>query len=126
MSLKSGVLSVAFGLVLLSSFALGLLAESSGSGAAEYSGGKQKSVSRRNRREAAGNTVAKPSVSAVQPVAPQKATGAKGPASALPAGVKTEEVKLNGNGVQLAGTLLLPKMEAGRRAPAVVIYGDSR
>ncbi|HZS04424.1 MAG TPA: alpha/beta fold hydrolase [Blastocatellia bacterium] len=123
MSLKSGVLSVALGLVFLSVPAPVLRAESSGSGGVEYSGGRQKSVSRRNRREAVRDNAVKP---AARPAIQQKASGSKGSASSLPAGVKSEEVKFAGNGVQLAGTLLLPKMEAGRRAPAVVIYGDAR
>lgn len=38
---------------------------------------------------------------------------------------KAEEVSLRGATVQLAGTLLLPKIEAGKRAPALVIYGDA-
>ena len=47
------------------------------------------------------------------------------PAHSLPAGVRTEEVKFDGAGVKLAGTLYLPKLEAGKRAPAVLILAAS-
>jgi hypothetical protein len=60
-----------------------------------------------------------------QPVAAQQKSGAKG-AAATAAAVKAEEVQISGANVQLAGTLLLPKAEAGRRVPAVIIFGDAR
>ncbi len=44
---------------------------------------------------------------------------------ALPAGVRSEEVKFDSVSVRLAGTLLLPKLEAGKRAPAVLIIAGS-
>lgn len=44
---------------------------------------------------------------------------------ALPPGVTAEEVKFDGAGLKLAGTLLLPKREAGKRAPAVLIVAGS-
>jgi alpha-beta hydrolase superfamily lysophospholipase len=44
------------------------------------------------------------------------------PASAF----ESKEVKFNGVNVSLAGTLLLPKLEAGKRAPAVLIIAGSR
>jgi alpha-beta hydrolase superfamily lysophospholipase len=40
---------------------------------------------------------------------------------ALPDGVRAEEVKFDSAGLKLAGTLLLPKLAAGQRAPAVLI-----
>lgn len=39
---------------------------------------------------------------------------------------KSQEVKFDGHAVTLAGTLLVPKLEAGKRAPAVLINGHSR
>jgi len=38
---------------------------------------------------------------------------------------QSEEVKFDGLGVKLAGTLTLPKLDAGKRAPAVLILGGS-
>lgn len=46
-------------------------------------------------------------------------------ARTLPAGVRSEEVSFDGVGVKLAGTLLLPKLEAGKRAPAVLLIAGS-
>jgi dipeptidyl aminopeptidase/acylaminoacyl peptidase len=43
----------------------------------------------------------------------------------LPPGVRVEEVKFDGAGLKLAGTLWLPKAEAGKRAPAVLILAGS-
>lgn len=45
-----------------------------------------------------------------------------------PTAVRSEEVKFDGAGVALAGTLVLPKVEAGKRAPAVLLlasYGQT-
>jgi len=39
---------------------------------------------------------------------------------------ESKEIKFNGVNVSLAGTLLLPKLEAGKRAPAVLIIAGSR
>src|SRR5262245_4796213 len=39
---------------------------------------------------------------------------------------ESKEIKLNGASVSLTGTLLLPKLEAGKRAPAVLIIAGSR
>jgi len=49
----------------------------------------------------------------------------KSVAHALPPGVRTEEVKFQGEGLTLAGTLFLPKLEAGKRAPAMLIIAGS-
>jgi len=46
-------------------------------------------------------------------------------AQVLPAGVRVEEVKFGSDNLTLAGTLLLPKLDAGRRAPAVLIIGGA-
>lgn len=40
----------------------------------------------------------------------------------LPAGVRSEDVEFNGAGIKLAGTLLLPQVKQGERAPAVLIF----
>lgn len=39
---------------------------------------------------------------------------------------EAQEVKFNGANVSLAGTLLVPKLDAGKRAPAVLIIAGSR
>ena len=44
--------------------------------------------------------------------------------ASLPAGVRGEEVKFNQADVKLAGTLLLPKADAGKRAPAVLLLAS--
>lgn len=44
---------------------------------------------------------------------------------ALPAGVRSEEVKFAGVDATLNGTLLLPKLEAGKRAPALLLVGGA-
>jgi uncharacterized protein len=55
----------------------------------------------------------------------------RGPALAqkpMPKDVRSEEVKFDSAGVALAGTLLLPKTEAGKRLPAVLLlssYGQT-
>ncbi len=92
---------------------------------AEFSGSGQKTVARSKRR----GSVVKPKSSSVQTAAnPQKAASTKSATSgsALPASVKSEEVKFSGSHIQLAGTLLLPKGEAGKRAPAVIVFGDAK
>jgi len=43
----------------------------------------------------------------------------------LPAGVRSEEVKFTGVDVTLNGTLLLPKLDAGKRAPALLLVGGA-
>lgn len=45
-------------------------------------------------------------------------------ASSLPNGVRTEEVKFESAEIKLAGTVWWPKLEAGRRAPVVLILVD--
>jgi alpha-beta hydrolase superfamily lysophospholipase len=40
-------------------------------------------------------------------------------------GFQTQEVKFDGAGVKLAGTMLTPKLDAGKRAAAVLIVGDT-
>lgn len=37
---------------------------------------------------------------------------------------QSQEVKFDGHGVSLAGTLLVPKVDGGKRAPTVLIIGD--
>lgn len=44
---------------------------------------------------------------------------------ALPAGVRSEDVKFTGVDVTLNGTLLLPKLDAGKRAPAILLVGGA-
>lgn len=46
-------------------------------------------------------------------------------ARTLPAGVRSEEVSFDGAGLKLAGALLLPKPEAGKRAPVVLLIAGS-
>jgi alpha-beta hydrolase superfamily lysophospholipase len=41
------------------------------------------------------------------------------------ASLQSQEVKFDGHGVSLAGTLLIPKLEAGKRAPGVLIIAAS-
>jgi uncharacterized protein len=57
------------------------------------------------------------------PVWAQKADGSA--PRVLPAGVRSEEVKFDGAGVKLAGTLLLPKLAVGKRAPAILLIAGS-
>jgi alpha-beta hydrolase superfamily lysophospholipase len=73
--------------------------------------GKAGNSARRGKREPAVQTG-------------QKSAAQKNNASAK-SGLRSEEVKITGASVQLAGTLTLPKLEAGKRAPAVVIYSDT-
>src|SRR5262245_37842144 len=47
-------------------------------------------------------------------------------AAASPSAFESKEVKFDGANVSLAGTLLLPKLESGKRAPAVLIIAGSR
>jgi uncharacterized protein len=47
------------------------------------------------------------------------------PASKAGQPFRSEEVKLTGAGVTLAGTLLLPKLEADKRAPALMLVGGA-
>lgn len=56
---------------------------------------------------------------------PKAATATPPKAANKRPAVRTEEVKINGAKLQLAGTLLLPEAEAGKRAPAVIIFGDA-
>jgi pimeloyl-ACP methyl ester carboxylesterase len=57
---------------------------------------------------------------------PVPGKGAAAPAkSTLPANARSEEVKFSGQGLTLAGTLLLPKLEAGKRAPAILLVGGA-
>ncbi len=131
MILKSGIRLIFAIVTLLSFSAVAISAERSGQqltssvARAESTASGQKTVTKRNRRE----TVPKPKGSQVQPVAnSQKAGSAKNATtgSGLPAAVKSEEVKFTGSNLQLAGTFLLPKSEAGKRAPAVIIFGDAK
>lgn len=46
-------------------------------------------------------------------------------AVAQSAAFQTQEVKFTGHDVSLAGTLLAPKLDAGKRAPAILLVGDS-
>ena len=56
-----------------------------------------------------------------QPVTSKSA----GTDSNLPAGVRSEEVKFTGVEATLNGTLLLPKLDAGKRAPALLLLADA-
>lgn len=47
-------------------------------------------------------------------------------AAASPTAFESQEIKFDGANVSLAGTLLLPKLESGKRAPAVLIIPGSR
>jgi len=47
-------------------------------------------------------------------------------AAAPPSAVESKEVKFDGANVSLAGTLLIPKIASGKRAPAVLIIAGSR
>src|SRR5262249_51734322 len=42
-----------------------------------------------------------------------------------PPSFESKEIKFDGANVSLAGTLLLPKLESGKRAPTVLIIADS-
>lgn len=46
-------------------------------------------------------------------------------ATASASAFESKEIKFDGMNVQLAGTLLSPKLEAGKRAPAVLIIAGS-
>jgi alpha-beta hydrolase superfamily lysophospholipase len=48
------------------------------------------------------------------------------PTAAAPSAFESKEIKFDGANVSLAGTLLLPKLESGKRAPAVLIIAGSR
>jgi hypothetical protein len=56
-----------------------------------------------------------------QHAAPNAAAVAKNVTRDLPAGVRGEEITFTNAQVKLAGTLLSPKLEAGKRAPAVLL-----
>lgn len=54
-----------------------------------------------------------------------QASAAKGKGETLPAGARAEEVKFGAAQARLAGTIYVPKLAAGRRAPAVLFVGGS-
>jgi uncharacterized protein len=64
--------------------------------------------------------------SAVATAAAQTKNSSSPTAAAAPSAFESKEVKFNGANVSLAGTLLLPKLESGKRAPAVLIIAGSR
>src|SRR5262245_48299543 len=58
--------------------------------------------------------------------AAQNKNSASPTASVSPANFESKEIKFDGANVSLAGTLLLPKLESGKRAPAVLIIAGTR
>jgi hypothetical protein len=107
MKLKSGVLTIVAGLLMLAFPVSNLMAA-----------GNQRGAGKKTRRDSA----AKPGRNVLPAVAQQKTGKTKDTAAAI----KSEEVKFSGANLQLAGTLTLPKIEAGRRVPAVIIFSDAK
>jgi len=64
--------------------------------------------------------------SAVAIVAAQTKNSPSPTAAASPSAFESKEIKFDGANVSLAGTLLLPRVEAGKRSPAVLIIAGSR
>src|SRR5215468_2483920 len=64
--------------------------------------------------------------SSVAIAAAQNKNSSSPTAGASPSAFESKEIKFDGANVSLAGTLLLPKLESGKRAPAVLIIAGSR
>src|SRR5215813_7871343 len=64
--------------------------------------------------------------SSVAIAAAQNKNSSSPTAAASPSAFESKEIKFDGANVSLAGTLLLPKLESGKRAPAVLIIAGSR